>query len=156
MTAAGTTAFLQELDADEVPYELIRHKRTETAAAEARELGVPTTHVAKTLVLETPVGFVRAVLPASARLDMRKVRGVLGEKEVRLASEATMAGAYPEFELGAVPPVGGPPDRVLVDRGLLAGGSIVLEAGSHEGSVRIQIADLVARVHAEVADLCED
>ena len=71
------------------------------------------------MVLTTPDGFVRAVLPASNRLDLGKLREILGTKDVELATEAVLAGAYPEFELGAVPPLtGGDGDRVLVDRRL--------------------------------------
>jgi Ala-tRNA(Pro) deacylase len=153
---AGTTLLLHELKLGKVPYELIPHKHTETAGDEAAALGVPLTEVAKTVVLETPTGFVRVVVPAGARIDMHKARAVLGEKAVRLASEATMAGAYPEFELGAVPPIGGPPDRVLVDQRIAKNESLVIEAGSHEDSVRLQGADLVAVAHAAVVDLCED
>src|SRR5207302_1361414 len=74
--------------------------------------------VAKTLILTTPFGFVRAVLPASDRLDLEKARQTLNTSEVELATEETLVGAYPEFELGAVPPMGGAYDRVLVDRRL--------------------------------------
>jgi Ala-tRNA(Pro) deacylase len=137
-----------------VPYELIDHPRTTTAADEARVLGLESDSVAKTVVLETPDGFVRAVLPASARLDLHKVEAMLGTKDVHLASEEVLAGAYPEFELGAVPPfTGGDGDRVLVDRGVLANEWVVLEAGTHEQSVRLRVDDLVQVCDADVHDL---
>jgi Ala-tRNA(Pro) deacylase len=143
-----------QLEAAEIPYELIDHARTTTAKAEARVLGVDASAVAKTVVLETADGFVRAVLPASARLDLHKVEAMLGTKDVHLASEEVLAGAYPEFELGAVPPfTGGDGDRVLVDRGVLANEWVVLEAGTHEQSVRLRVDDLVQVCDADVHDL---
>ena len=61
---------------------------------------------------------VRAVVPASSRLDLGRLAEVVGAT-VRLLSESELAHAYPEFELGAVPPFGGPEgDRVVVDRSL--------------------------------------
>ena len=50
----------------------------------------------------------RAVLSASERIDLRKVKAILGSGDVHLASEQVLAGAYPEFELGAVPRLGAP------------------------------------------------
>ena len=99
-------SLVQQLERASVSYyELINHPRTTTAGAEARVLGLDARQVAKTVVLMTPGGHVRAVLPASERLDLGKVRTVLDTNDVELATEDVLAGAYPEFELGAVPPV---------------------------------------------------
>jgi prolyl-tRNA editing enzyme YbaK/EbsC (Cys-tRNA(Pro) deacylase) len=73
---------------------------------------------------------------------------------VEIATEATLAGAYPEFELGAVPPLGGA-DPVIVDRRLCEQESVVLEAGTHQQSLRLRTADLLTLADAQVADLCE-
>ena len=147
------------LDEAGVGYELLPHAHTERAADEAKALGVELAEVGKTLVLTTPSGYVRVVLPASDRLDLRKVGEHLGvgKKQVHLSTEDDLARDYPDFDLGAVPPVGGGrSDRVLVDSRLLERGSVVIEAGSHEESVRLQTADLVRIADAEVADLCQD
>lgn len=152
----GTALFTKELDAEGIPYELIEHARTETAHDEARALHLSETAVAKTIVLETEQGFVRAVLPASERLDLRKAKEALEVGEVRLASEATLAAAFPDFELGAVPPLSGPSDPLLVDRRVAASSETVLEAGSHQASVRLSPERLVAITHAAVADICQE
>jgi Ala-tRNA(Pro) deacylase len=147
------------LDEEGVAYELLPHAHTETATAEAEALGVDPAEVGKTLVLTTPEGGVRAVLPASARLDVRKVRDVLGVsgKRVQLLNEEQLKSDYGEFELGAVPPLGGASrDRVLLDGRLAERESIVVEAGSHDESVRLKTADLVRVTEAEVADICQD
>lgn len=146
------------LDEAGVRYELLPHSRTETAAAEADALAVDPAEVAKTLVVSTPSGYVRAVLPASERIDLRKLRELLGTgKGTHLATEEDLARDYPEFELGAVPPFGGARrDRALVDRRIAERGSVVLEAGSHVQSLRLQTADLLRLAEAEVADVCQD
>jgi prolyl-tRNA editing enzyme YbaK/EbsC (Cys-tRNA(Pro) deacylase) len=152
----GTTLFVHELEAVSVPYELIHHEPTFSAYAEAEALGLEPSQVAKTIVVETPAGFVRAVLPASERLDVSKTKDALGINAAELATEKHLAGAFPEFELGAVPPLGGPPDRVIVDSRVVTKDSIVLEAGAHSESIRVRPVDLVAATRAVVADICAD
>ena len=155
-TSTPATALIDALDERQISYELIPHRRTQSAAAEARAVGVDPAHVAKTLVLSTGDEFVLAVLPASERIDLRKVRDVLAIDDVKLASEQVLAGAFPEYELGAVPPIGGAGrDRVLVDRRVRDVGWVVFEAGTHEQSMRMKAADLVDVASATVADICQ-
>jgi Ala-tRNA(Pro) deacylase len=157
--ALATEDLTRVLDEAGVSYELLPHAHTESAAAEAEALGLAPADVAKTLVVKTAEGYARAVLPASERIDLRKLREVTGggKKKVHLASEEDLASDYPEFELGAVPPVGGARrDPVVVDRRLTERDSIVLEAGTHEQSARVQPSDLVRVANAEVADICAD
>jgi Ala-tRNA(Pro) deacylase len=152
---ADVTGFLEEAGVD---FELLEHARTERAADEAAALGARPEEVGKTLVLAAAGGNVRAVLAASERLDLSKVATVLGvgSKKVHLASEDDLARDYPDFELGAVPPFGGPEDRVVVDERLAGRDSVVLEAGSHERSVRLKAVDLVRLTRAQVADICKE
>ena len=147
----------QVLDREGVGYDVIPHSRTESALEEAAAIGVRTGEVAKTLVVKTPDGYARAVLPASERIDMRKLREVLdGGKEIRLATEDELQRDYPEFELGAVPPFGGRTDTVVVDSRLAGRESVVLEAGSHELSLRVETKGLLALAKARVADVSLD
>ena len=150
------TVLSRALALESVDYEVIEHPRTDTAAAEAKVLGVPLDEVAKTVVLVTPAGHVRAVLPASERLDLARVRELLGDgKTVHLASEAELAHDYPMFELGAVPPLGGPRDPVLVDRHTAERESVIVEAGSHGESLLMKTVDLLTVTDAKVAEICE-
>ncbi len=149
----SATEFTRTLIREQVSFELIAHRRTETAYAEALEIGL--TEVGKTIVLSAHGRLIRALVPASARLDLRKLRQLLGE-ELRLASEAELLTAYPMFELGAVPPFGGPAgDRTILDRRLALRESVVFEAGSHEKSVRLRTRDIVRLAQALIADICE-
>jgi Ala-tRNA(Pro) deacylase len=145
------------LDEAGVEYDLLPHPRTETATAEAEALGLDPRDVAKTLIVSTPAGYVRAVVPASERIDLHKVREhVEGGKRIHLASEEDLERDYRGFELGAVPPFGGSRDRVLVDSRVAERESVVVEAGTHEQSLRIPTADLLSLTNAEVADLSEE
>jgi Ala-tRNA(Pro) deacylase len=149
------TGFLEEAGVD---FDVLEHAHTERAADEAAALGIRPEEVAKTLVLVASSGNVRAVLAASERIDLRKVAAVLGVggKKVHLASEDDLARDYPDFELGAVPPFGGREDQVIMDERLAERDSVVLEAGSHDRSVRLKAADLVRLTRARVADICKE
>jgi Ala-tRNA(Pro) deacylase len=155
----ANTALINALDSAGVDYDVLQHKHTESATEEAEALGIPSHDVAKTLVVQTPGGHVRAVLPASQRIDLGKLSDIVGvpKKSVQLASEEELQKRYPEFELGAVPPLGGArSDPVVVDPLLAEHPSVVFEAGSHDESIRIAAADLVRVTSARVADICVD
>src|SRR5215207_7557766 len=152
---ADVTSFLEEAGVD---FDVLEHAHTERAADEAAALGIGPEEVAKTLVLVAPSGNVRAVLAASERIDLHKVAAVLGVggKKMHLASEDDLARDYPDFELGAVPPFGSRDDQVIVDERLAGRDSVVLEAGSHDRSVRMKTADLMRLARAQVADICRE
>ena len=153
MAAEDLTRVLDEAG---VPYELLRHVHTESAVAEAEALGLTAGDVAKTLIVRTPDGYMRAVVSATERLDLRKLRELLGagKHRVHLATEEDLGRDFPEFELGAVPPVGGERrDPVVIDSRLAEQDSLVIEAGSHEESVRIATEDLIRLAGAQLADL---
>lgn len=154
-THTAPATLLDQLADEQIAYELIPHRRTETAIAEADALGVEPRQVAKTIVLTTPAGPVRAVVPASERLDLRKVRDFLDTTHVELVTEEVLADAFPEFELGAVPPVGGRKDPVLVDRTVPQVEEIVFEAGDHDESVRLRSDDLQRLADVRVVDIRE-
>jgi Ala-tRNA(Pro) deacylase len=144
------------LDEAGLDFDVLEHAQTERATDEAAALGISPTEVAKTLVLTTPKGSVRAVLPASERIDLRKVGDLLGVsgKRVRLATEDDLARDYGEFELGAVPSLGGKIDPVILDPRLSE--HVVFDAGSHERSALLKAADLVRITEARVADISRE
>jgi Ala-tRNA(Pro) deacylase len=154
----ATSDLTNALDKAGVEYELLPHAHTETALAEAEALGVSPDDVAKTLVVKVPGGYTRVVVQASGRLDLRKLREIhgAGKHAVRLATEEELRQDYPEFDLGAVPPIGGGRrDPVVVDPKVAAQETVVIEAGSHDESVRLAAADLVHATGAAVTDISE-
>jgi Cys-tRNA(Pro) deacylase len=146
------------LDEAGVQYEVLAHAHTESATDEAKALGVKPEDVAKTLVVTSPDGYIRAVLPGSERLDLHKLAEAcgVGRNEIELASEEDLGRDYAEFALGAVPPVGGRKDRVVVDRRVAERDSVVIEAGTHEESLRLAADDLVKVAGGELNDITLD
>ena len=138
-------------------FELLPHRRTTSATREARVLGVVEQVIAKTVVARDEDGrHVRAVVAASERLDLGKLAAAVGARRARLLTEAELVADYPQFELGAVPPFGGPSgDAVVVDRRLAEADRVVIEAGVHDVSLRLAAKDLVEACAAAVADIAE-
>ena len=143
------------LRAADVEFEVLRHRRTMTASAEARALGLLSQSVAKTVIARDPQGIhVRAVVPASRRVSISKLANAVSASTVELLSEPELVSAYPQFELGAVPPFGGPGgDRVVVDRMLLEETRVVFEAGAHDVALRMRTDDLITVAEAETSDI---
>ena len=156
--AAGQDFLVEYLRDEHVEFELLPHRRTLTAAGEARALGVPPQETAKTVIARDENGAnVRAVVLASARLDLVKLAHAVKAKEVVLLTESELAGSYPQFELGAVPPFGGPAgDRVVVDRRLADCEHVVLDAGVHDASLRLRTQDLIDVADAMLADVAKE
>jgi Ala-tRNA(Pro) deacylase len=149
------TSHLDELD---IPYEVFEHPRRYTAADEARAAGVTPANAAKAVLLRGPEGYRLAVVPASERVDMHKLRELLeAGTELRLASEAEMATEFPGFELGAIPPLGAMlPAAEIVDRRLLDHERVLCNGGDHEHSLLLDPRDLVRVSSAVEADICAE
>jgi Ala-tRNA(Pro) deacylase len=156
--AAATRLLVVKLRDAGLEFEILPHRRTMTAAAEARALGVLPQGVAKTVIARDEEGVhVRAVVAASSHLNSSKLAKAVSATTVVLLTEAELVSAYPQFELGAVPPFGGPAgDRVVVDRGLMEHDHVVFDGGVHETSLRMRTEDLITVAEAQTADIAAD
>jgi Ala-tRNA(Pro) deacylase len=155
---SGLDAVKKFLDEQGVGYEVREHRAAYTAAEEARAAELPMDDVAKTIALREEERYRLAVIPASHRLDIAKAREALGAgKGLRLASEQEMATDFPQFEVGALPPVGpllGAAE--LLDRRLLDHEKILCNAGDHRHGLLLDPHELVQVVQPKVVDVCED
>jgi Ala-tRNA(Pro) deacylase len=153
----GFEAIADYLDGQGVNYELVEHEPTMTAGAEAAATQRPKGQVAKTVVAQDRSGYVLAIVPASERVDLHKLRELLGAtKSLRLASEEEMARDFPQIEVGATPPVGPMlPRAEVVDPRLLEEDRILCAAGDHRHSVLLDPREVVRLADAKVADVCE-
>lgn len=138
-------------------FELVEHEPTISAAAEARVAGRSPEQVAKTIVLHDGSAYVIAAVSAADRLDLHKLRELLGaDRHLRLASEDQIARDFPLLEVGAVPPFGPMvPAAEVIDRALAAQKRILCAAGDHRHSVLVDSADVVRATGAMIADICE-
>ncbi len=141
-----------------VEYEIVEHDRAMRALEAARAADVPAEAAAKAVVLFDRGALSLAVLPASEMLDLHKLRHLLGaSKSLRLASEEEIAAHLPEFELGAVPPVGGGLFAArIVDRRLLDQPRVLCGGPDHRHGLLLDPREMVRLGDAMVADICEE
>lgn len=119
------------------PYALEHHMHSFCSLESAREAGVDEESLAKSVVLQDESGFVLAVLPASRRLELERVREELG-RALHVSREQDLARLFPDCERGAVPPIGAAYGlQTVLDASLEERDEIYFEAGDHETLVRM-------------------
>ena len=150
---ASVTAVIELLMAKKIPFEVLPHRETFSAAAEAQTLRVDLGEVLKTVVLDTESGHAIVVAPASCQLDINLVREALTDKHAHLATETEMLRDFPGFELGSVPPV---PSLakvpVYVDPEVMTHPTVIF-AEAHGESVRVKTEDLFSGEFVTVTPL---
>lgn len=140
-----------------VPYETYVHRTSKSSLDSAHSAHVDEDSVAKTVVLADEQGFLLAVLPASRRLELERIRDELG-RSLHLASEREMTPLFPDCAVGAVPPVGSAYGlETVVDASLEERDEVFFEAGDHETLVRVDgdtFLDLLE--NADVAEIATE
>ncbi len=120
-----------------IDYDLVEHRRTETASDTAREAHVPGDQLAKSVVLHHDEGYVLAVVPATHRVELGTLERTIG-CSLNLASEAEIADLFDDCVLGAIPPTGPAYDvETLVDRTLDRQPEVYFESGDHRTLVHV-------------------
>ncbi|MGD2178326.1 MAG: YbaK/EbsC family protein [Anaerolineae bacterium] len=147
-------AYFQEHD---VSFETATHSEAYTAQEVAAALHVSGHQLAKVVILWAGDQLTMAVVPASARVDLRQAAEVLGADKVRLASEAEFGGRFDDCRLGAMPPFGNLYDLpVVVDPALAECDDIVFSAGTYTDSMKIAYDDFERLVQPKIATLILD
>jgi Ala-tRNA(Pro) deacylase len=149
----------QHLEDQGIGYEVVEHEQAFTAASEAAAAGVRPDNAAKSILLRNAEGYRLAVIPASERIDLGKVCDLLGlsRTEMRLATEDEMATDFPDFELGAIPPLGELlPAPEILDRRVLDHEKMLCNGGDHSHSLVLDPQDIVRITGAQIADVCAD
>ena len=130
------------LDANGVKYVTIRHSLAYTAQEVAASAHVRGKDMAKTVIVKLDGQLAMAVVPASQRVDLARLRDAAGAKTAELATEQEFRHAFPECEVGAMPPFGNLyAMHVFVEQKLAADQEIAFNAGSHTELIRLSYAD---------------
>lgn len=131
------TTVTQHLEHLGIRFQVLPHPRATSAMGEALALGISADEVAKAVLLDVDDGHVLAIVPASRQVDLDLVRDAIGEEHVHLASEVEVEHDFPEYELGALPPV---PSLlhvpVVIDPTVVAHKRVTFAAGTQRESVR--------------------
>lgn len=154
MTANAVHALLEEHG---VPYEAHEHDWAVTAQRLAAAEEVSGWDVAKTVVLWVGGELAMVVVPAPVAVDLDRAREVLGDNEVRLASEVEFVTRFADCEPGAEPPFGGLYGvPVFLDERLRARERMVCRDGTHTQAIVLAVNDYVRVVDPEIVDVATD
>lgn len=126
------------LDEHRAPYSTLVHERTFTAHDTADAARLDKQLFAKTVMLKVDGRLAMMVMPAAYRVDLTRLSRALGGPTVELAEESEFRAAFPDCELGAMPPFGhlyGMP--VYVDSRLAQQEEIAFNAGTHTEALRM-------------------
>lgn len=126
-----------------VTFTVIPHLKAPTAAGEAHALHIHEDLVAKTVVVIANYGPALMVIPASRRLELSLAADAVGDPGARLATERELEQQFPDYELGALPPLSmmllAP---MYVDPAVAERDEIVFAAGRQDVSIRMATSDL--------------
>lgn len=128
----------QYLASQQVSYEVLAHRRTANSSSTAQAAHVPTSRVAKAVVVKDKAGYMMAVLPASQHVALSQLGAALHRDALELASEPELKTLFADCADGAVPPLGpayGLP--MIVEEALAEQPDVFFEAGDHEHVVHV-------------------
>jgi Ala-tRNA(Pro) deacylase len=133
---------IEFLDDRKVKYVKISHSMAYTAQEIAASAHVPGNELAKTVIVKIDGNPAMAVLSASRRVDLERLRDATGATKVELTTEQEFKGRFPDCEPGAMPPFGHLYDMdVYVDDALAEDEEIAFNAGLHTELVRMKFTD---------------
>ena len=130
------------LDSNNIKYLVISHSLAYTAQGIAALTHIPGKELAKTVMVIIDGRLAMAVVPASFRVDLFKLKKYLSAETVELADEEQFRGQFPDCETGAMPPFGNLYGMaVFVDQRLTQDKEIAFNAGSHRELLRMSFED---------------
>ena len=142
------------LDSHDIKYLVISHSLAYTAQGIAALTHLSGKKLAKTVIVKIDGILAMAVVPASLHVDLDRLATLTGAQTVEIASEREFKGAFPDCEIGAMPPFGNLYDMaVYAEASLGENEEITFNAGTHRELVRMRWDDFVRLLNPTVTNL---
>ena len=130
------------LDNNHIKYVTIAHSPAYTASEIAQLAHIPGKELAKTVIVKIDGKMAMAVLPASYRVDLNRLKEAAGANAIDMATEQDFKEAFPGCEVGAMPPFGNLYGmEVFTAASLAEDENIAFNAGSHTELVQLSYKD---------------
>lgn len=141
------------LDSKGIDYEELAHKTVYTAYDAAQTLKKELKEIAKTILIEADKTHVLVVLPADKKIDLAKLKKVLGVKKIRIPSEDVMIKVL-KIQPGTMSSFGRLHNmEVVVDKAMIGAKKAVISTGSFTDSVFMKVKDFIQSEEARLADI---
>lgn len=125
-----------------VEYRVVKHDLAYTAQEIAAAEHISGRKVTKTVIVKADGEPKVLALSASQMVDFPRLKKILSCRELALASEEEIAGLFPDYEVGAIPPfaelIGVP---LYIDEQLSENDEVSVNACSHTEAVLLKYGD---------------
>lgn len=132
-------------------YDVVSHAEAFTAQEQASAAHVSGWSWAKSVVVKKEDGYAMAVLPACCLIDTGRLRGLIGNGEIKLASVEEIHRIAPASEPGGLPPFGelfGMP--TFVDESISLCRDVTMPAGDLHTAIRMRAAEYLRLASARI------
>ena len=138
-----------------IEYESIEHEPVYTSEQAAKIRGISLKQGAKSLLLKAKNEFILAVLPGDKRLDSKKLKTLLGVKDLRFASPEEVKEIM-GCEIGACYPFGNLIGiKMVIDNSLAVNDIISFNPGVHHVSIKLKWSDYNFSVKPDLEDIVQ-
>ena len=125
------------LENQDISYEVIEHRRTDSTLESCEAAHIPGDLMAKSVLLGDDDSYLMAVVPATRRVRLDHLDELTG-RHLELIEEIELEGAFADCEPGSIPPIGKPYGiETLVDEYLLEQPEVYFEAGDHSRLIHV-------------------
>jgi Cys-tRNA(Pro)/Cys-tRNA(Cys) deacylase len=154
-----TNNITRMLGARKIPFQVFELPEEKVGAVEtALILCVPAAEVFKTIVVqrEKPGKAILAVVPGDSKVDLKKLATAVGEKRLRLTTQAE-AEKLTGLLVGGISPLAllNKGFQVILDEAALQHEQIHVSGGQRGMNIRLAVKDLAALTNALVAPVSE-
>lgn len=143
------------LKKSETAFEEVAHKTVYTAYDLAQTLKSELKDIGKALIVKADRAYVLVIVPASARVNVPKLKKALRVKKLSIPDEKVIVKVF-KVKKGSISAFGKLHKiETVVDKGLLKVKKVVLQTGSFTDSVRVKVADFIKMEEAQLASIAQ-
>lgn len=130
------------LDSHKIKYVMVKHSPAFTIQEVCQAAHFSSDKMAKSVIVKLDEGLAMAVIPGSKKVDLELLKKISKSKKADIASEDEFRHAFPDCELGAMPPFGNLYKmKVYVDDSLTKEKEIGFNAGTHSELIKMNFKD---------------
>ncbi|MFC1670191.1 aminoacyl-tRNA deacylase [Spirochaetota bacterium] len=125
-----------------INFDVIPHPLAYSAQMTAHTAHVPGKEMAKTVIVKVDGEMKMVVLTANQRVNFTLLKNVYRTNDISLAKESDFIAAFPDCEMGAMPPFGNLYGmEEIVSEELSMDSEIVFNAGTHTELIKMKFED---------------